>query len=288
MIKQKEPWPQYVEIYAIEHISSKDAYVGSTYRGYEKRYLEHLYFLTKGTHCSPKLQNKWIKHKESSFRILLLDSKTCKNSQERIIFEAEWVDKRGTLNSRPVSEDNVFFAMSDEAKEKMSHSIRQMYNDRPELRDMASIRMKKNNPGCQGRQARWKEPDAKKKYSDKMKAYWSNLENKQKQSEFFKINNPMFDPEKRQKHTEIMQSKEYKEKQGKHSKEVRWAKVGAKDHYSLKMKAYWANPENREKQAKKQRAAAQRKKAKNSLQILASCKAMLIVCISNIEKSGTR
>lgn len=284
--KTQEPWPQLVDVYAIEHIDSGDAYVGSTYRGYLTRYQEHIELLLLRKHSSPKFQNKWWKYGKKAFRPVLLGQQLCANLNERVQFEAAWVIKKGNLNCRPVSADGTFFSMSDDVREKVSKSIRKLYNDHPELREKVSIRLKIKNPGMSGNKKRWAKPGASEVYSKKMKVYWANKENKQKQSDYFKINNPMFSQEVKERHAELMRTDEYRKRQGEHSKRVRWAQPGAKEHYSSKMKAYWANPENRKKQADRTRASELRKKLAKEQKILADL-AMPSACISTVKNSGT-
>jgi hypothetical protein len=88
-------------VYEIRNVRTKDAYVGSTFGSAGRRYSQHLWRLTAGTHPNSALQKLWAETpiNEWIFRIL----ETGIAWEQQIAREAVWVQKLApTLNKARV------------------------------------------------------------------------------------------------------------------------------------------------------------------------------------------
>jgi len=81
-------------IYALEHIDSGQAYIGSTASKTSKRLREHRCLLRNGKHTSAKLQQDWDAFGETAFRLRILEDLGHNASFERKkSAEQLWLDR---------------------------------------------------------------------------------------------------------------------------------------------------------------------------------------------------
>lgn len=138
---------QHVLVYCIEHLASERAYVGSTI-SISDRWTNHRWHLRKNTHHALKLQALWNKYGQDGFKFRVLEEKDCLSKEDRIAFEAEWVSRKGSLNSRPVAENLTRFSASQESIEKVTRALLKAHLERPELGENISA----------SNYATWKDP----------------------------------------------------------------------------------------------------------------------------------
>lgn len=83
-----------IGVYAIVHVPTNRAYVGST-NSMTRRFKEHRMSLRKGKHHSPYLQNMWNKHGESEFdfkTVTVCDSLDDAKSVEQLFLDCFYDD----------------------------------------------------------------------------------------------------------------------------------------------------------------------------------------------------
>jgi group I intron endonuclease len=112
-------------IYHILNLSNSKVYIGSS-KNFAKRKARHLDELRRNCHHSSKLQNSFNKHGEDSFVIELIEVVFDLSFLEQR--EQFWIDKANSFNdgfnNRPKAETQQGLALSDEAKEKIAASKR--------------------------------------------------------------------------------------------------------------------------------------------------------------------
>lgn len=112
-------------IYLIKHNDTGNCYVGST-NNKIRRMSEHLRFLRRDRHHSPKLQNAWNKYGENSFSVELLEE--C-DLQVRFDREQSWISKLNSVFNIVKTADGSF-RLSQETKEKISLSMKGNSNNK--------------------------------------------------------------------------------------------------------------------------------------------------------------
>lgn len=249
-------------IYGYRYVLTGHIYVGST-NNLEGRQKGHLQGLVADKHHCKALQKLWNDVLGEKFEWLVLEEIENANAPMRNAVETKWIKNFGdlSLNSKKTASGWMHSPHTQESKEKLGISIKKMYETRPDLRKALSERLKKINPGAGGNKKRWAKPGSKERYSAKMKAYWSHEENRVAHTERGRQKNAMHDPVVRQKHYDIVHSKEYSERQSRDLREKRWSKPENRENYSKKMKACWADPARRATLLEKRRLTRLRNKS---------------------------
>lgn len=129
-------------VYAIRHIASGKAYVGSA-RNIERRWKRHLTDLNCGRHHSAKLQRAWAKYGALEFEFVIIESVA--NEAHLIEREQHWIDllvaHAQGFNSRAVAANCLGVKHSAETRAKVSAKAREAWAD-PEVRQrMINARM---------------------------------------------------------------------------------------------------------------------------------------------------
>lgn len=187
-------------IYAIINSITQDAYVGCTLR-IAHRSWQHTDLLINGKHPSKALQEAWDRHGPSSFQFtVLLVLEDITSSKARRI-ELTWIERIGTYNE--INAESGRRTWSDAMRKNMSEHTKRRWAD-PELRKPMAEALAKGNGFYKGmpsvnqpeqssahsqhmknlwadpkkrkklkaRQlARWKDPEARTRQAEKMRAY---------------------------------------------------------------------------------------------------------------------
>ena len=187
-------------VYAIINSITQDAYVGCTKR-ITHRSWQHTDALMNGRHPSKALQKAWNELDPTSFQfttLLVLENVTSTKARQT---ELIWIERMGTYNEIGANDGKAIW--SEAQRENMSQHTKRRWAD-PEMRGpllaglkqgngfykgMPSIRgpeeiassarrMKEvwadptRNARLKARQAaRWKDPEAKARHAEKMRAY---------------------------------------------------------------------------------------------------------------------
>lgn len=187
-------------VYAIINSLTQDAYVGCTSLTTHRSW-QHMDHLMNGTHPSLALQKAWNERGPSSFQftVLLVLEGVTPSKARRI--ELEWIERIGTYNEIGATEGKRVWSAA--LRKNMSEHTKRRWAD-PELRKplaaglaqgngyykgMPSVtspeqhaehsqRMKeiwadpKRNKRLEARRAaRWKDPEARERQAEKMRAY---------------------------------------------------------------------------------------------------------------------
>jgi group I intron endonuclease len=106
-----------IGVYQIELNGKK--YVGSTTKGFKKRWGEHLSYLRKGTHINCYLQHVFNKYGEDALKFSILE--VVKTPEEIIIIEQKYIDElKPEYNIAPIAGSLLGSRRSEESKKKMS------------------------------------------------------------------------------------------------------------------------------------------------------------------------
>jgi|SRR5579859_3538870 len=112
-------------VYQIRHAISGKVYVGSAIH-IGRRWRQHRYRLTRGTHCSPFLQNAWTKYGAGQFVFEVLE--IVENPQELERIEQEHIDRRrasgAIYNTRLVAGSQLGMRRSPETCARISAAKR--------------------------------------------------------------------------------------------------------------------------------------------------------------------
>ena len=275
----------FVTIYGYKHSPSGNIYVGSANK-WERRKKTHLASLAAEDHHCESLQDLWLDASGENFIWLILEELVNTTKEERDTCEARWIASFGelALNTNKRAVGWSFHGHTEASKAKIGRASAQRYVDNPELRAALSERLKTHNPGDAGRRNRWERPGSREEYAEKMRAYWSNPENREAHAERGRQKNAMHDPVVRQKHHDIIHSKEYGENQSKNLREKRWSKPENRVKYGKAMRAHWADPAKKAETLEKRRLTRLRNK---NLKALAKAKATVEACIKSIETQAT-
>ncbi len=115
------------EIYAIKHKVTKRIYIGSTSRGIEERYVNHLYLLRNGKHSSKLMQEDYDKYGEQYdvYRLGVIANATEKTKEYEAMIEHNTFDERYGYNQGD--------------KKKCRKIIRDMFNSFPVKDDLSDL-----------------------------------------------------------------------------------------------------------------------------------------------------
>src|SRR5215469_2714641 len=105
-------------IYVIRHKDSGRSYVGQTGTSLKARFSSHRYYLRRGTHHSPYLQNVWTKYGETAFECVVLEE--CA-AEDLTACEQKWIDRlKPVFNVAPAAGSSLGVKRSDETKLRLS------------------------------------------------------------------------------------------------------------------------------------------------------------------------
>lgn len=119
-------YPKHPGVYAIRHVDSRWAYIGSS-RNIYSRWRTHKSELRRGKHPCPHLQNAWNKYGESAFQFEVLES--CFDDPVILMsLEQNWLDRctAKLYNAARFADPATGRKMSEESKRR--NSIRMMGN----------------------------------------------------------------------------------------------------------------------------------------------------------------
>jgi len=158
-------------IYAIVNSVTQDAYVGCTFR-ITHRSWQHTDSLINGKHPSQALQKAWSEHEPSTFQftVLLVLEDATQEDANRI--EKIWIERIGTYNEIGALDGKQVWSAAQ--RENMSEHTRRRWDD-PELREPLLAGLRRGNGYHKGMLST-KSAEKHAEHSQHMKEVWSDPE----------------------------------------------------------------------------------------------------------------
>jgi len=133
-------------VYAITHIASGMAYIGSTW-SIRLRWIDHRRRLRQGIHHCRYLQRAWTKHGPAAFSFTVLDLVAVESHADRLTVERAWIGKAARYNTLGVHSDRASFAHADETKAKLrAINLGKTYSVESKLKRSVATKGRKRNP----------------------------------------------------------------------------------------------------------------------------------------------
>lgn len=146
-------------IYCIENKNDGKKYIGQA-RDIIDRWYKHRYELTHNIHFNNYLQNSWNKHGEDGFCFYVLEYCEPNELNEKEIYYIDLYDTTNrSLGYNLKSGGQIYSIYTDEAKQKMSKSVKASYDE--------ALRKKRSEMALK----QWENPEIKDKISGK-NSYW--------------------------------------------------------------------------------------------------------------------
>lgn len=157
-------------IYVIKNIKNNKVYVGKTLKRFSIRLAQHSASLCNNKSVNSHLQNSFNKYGYDSFIFYIREYVNDKNKIDTQ--EKYWIsyyrNKLGDINVYNYNDGGNGDNWNNEAKEKLSNSLKKYYKNNPEEKKKISIRMK---------QMYIDKPYMKENLSNKMKHIWKEKDN---------------------------------------------------------------------------------------------------------------
>ena len=188
-------------VYGIFNINTHDAYVGCTHH-LTQRYWRHTDALTKGVHHSRLLQDAWKTHGPEAFQfsvLLMLEDVSPTTARQA---ELVWIAKIGTYNELGSDLETGKVVWSERLRANMGAHTRRRWTD-PEQREALANGLLKGNGFVKGMKS-VKSPEASAEHSAHMKKVWADPERNTKLAE--RQASRWKDPEAKQRHGEKMRA----------------------------------------------------------------------------------
>lgn len=245
-------------IYKIERLETGDTYVGSTINRTERK-SQHYTRLKHNKHHSKHLQNAWNKYGADAFGFGVIEIFEARDKAHRTMVETAWIRLLGTYNVMLAADRQGQFTISEADKAARSEATLRKIEADPEYKAILTARGQSlaalmRTPEYRATMAehgqrRWQDPTERIKLRAGMAERWEN-------------------PEKREINVEAQAA----------AMRAYWKTDGAKEAHSDRMRDQWADPasalrnrsdgrwsdpEAKERQAAKMRAAHAARRAAN-------------------------